>query len=135
MKSITASRYLFVKHKTVYESQNSRPEVFCKKRCYESFIKIHKKAHVLESLFNKVAGLKATNFIKKWLQHRYFNYNFCKTLQNSNEPIRLRVIFWVGNYMFKVNNRNTRTRCEICSELKIKTPEQQHLASFWCLDC
>ena len=26
------------------------------------------------------------------------------------------------NYMFKVNNRNTRTRCEICSELTIKTP-------------
>ena len=26
-------------------------------------------------------------------------------------------------YMFKVNNRNTRTRCEICSELTIKTPE------------
>ena len=29
-----------------------------------------------------------------------------------------------GNYMFKVNNRNTRTRCEICSKLTIKTPEQ-----------
>ena len=28
-----------------------------------------------------------------------------------------------GNYMFKVNNRNTRTRCEICSKLTIKTPE------------
>ena len=27
-----------------------------------------------------------------------------------------------GNYMFKVNNRNTRTRCEICSKLTIKTP-------------
>ena len=26
-----------------------------------------------------------------------------------------------GNYMFKVNNRNTRTRCEICSKLTIKT--------------
>ena len=25
-----------------------------------------------------------------------------------------------GNYMFKVNNVNTRTRCEICSKLKIK---------------
>ena len=25
-----------------------------------------------------------------------------------------------GNYMFKVNNRNTRTRCEICSKLTIK---------------
>ena len=27
-----------------------------------------------------------------------------------------------GNYMFKVNNRNTRTSCEICSKLTIKTP-------------
>ena len=28
--------------------------------------------------------------------------------------------------MFKVNNRNTRTRCEICSKLTIKTPERHH---------
>ena len=27
-----------------------------------------------------------------------------------------------GNYMFKVNNINTRTRCEICSKLTITTP-------------
>ena len=26
-------------------------------------------------------------------------------------------IILAGNYMFKVNNRNTRTRCEICSKL------------------
>ena len=26
------------------------------------------------------------------------------------------------NYMFKVSNRNTRTRYEICSKLTIKTP-------------
>ena len=31
-----------------------------------------------------------------------------------------------GNYMFKVNNRNNRTRCEICSKLTIKTPERRH---------
>ena len=30
-----------------------------------------------------------------------------------------------GNYMFKANNRNTRTRCEICSKLTIKTPERR----------
>ena len=30
-----------------------------------------------------------------------------------------------GNYMFKVNNRNTNTRCEICSKLKIKTLERR----------
>ena len=29
-------------------------------------------------------------------------------------------------FMFKVNNRNTRTRCEICSKLTIKTPERRH---------
>ena len=31
-----------------------------------------------------------------------------------------------GNYMFIVNNRNTRRRCEICSELTIMTPERRH---------
>ena len=32
----------------------------------------------------------------------------------------------VANYMFKVNYRNTRTRCEIWSKLTIKTPERHH---------
>ena len=31
-----------------------------------------------------------------------------------------------GNYMFKFINRNTRTRCEICSKLTIKIPERRH---------
>ena len=31
-----------------------------------------------------------------------------------------------GNYMFKVNNRSARTRCEICSKLTIKSPERRH---------
>ena len=34
--------------------------------------------------------------------------------------------FPAGNYMLKVNNRNTRTRCEICSKLTKKTPERRH---------
>ena len=28
-----------------------------------------------------------------------------------------------GIYMFKVNNKNTRSRCEICSKLTVKTPK------------
>ena len=32
----------------------------------------------------------------------------------------------VGIYLLKVNNRNTRIRCEICSKLTIKAPEQRH---------
>ena len=46
-----------------------------------------------------------------------------------NELDTVKVIFCDfpdGNYMFKVNNRNTRTRCEICSELTRKTPERRH---------
>ena len=31
-----------------------------------------------------------------------------------------------GNYMFQVNNRNTRLRCEICSKLTIKIPERRY---------
>ena len=33
--------------------------------------------------------------------------------------------FPVGIYLLKVNNRNIRIRCEICSTLTIKTPEQR----------
>ena len=30
-----------------------------------------------------------------------------------------------GIYLLKVNNKNTRIRCEICSKLIIKTPERR----------
>ena len=39
------------------------------------------------------------------------------------------IFFWcfpVGICLLKVNNSNTRTRCETCSKLKTKTPEQRH---------
>ena len=32
----------------------------------------------------------------------------------------------VGIYLLKVSNRDTRTRCEICSKLTIKTSERHH---------
>ena len=31
-----------------------------------------------------------------------------------------------GIYLLKVNNRNTRIKCEICSKLTVKTPERPH---------
>ena len=36
------------------------------------------------------------------------------------------IVFPAGIYLLKVNNRNTRTRCEICSKLTINTPERRH---------
>ena len=47
--------------------------------------------------------------------------NFCvnaKYISGNRYP--------AGIYLLKVNNRNTRTRCEICSKLTIKTPERRH---------
>ena len=38
---------------------------------------------MLESLFNKTAGLKAYNFIKKRLWHRCFPVNIAKFVKNS----------------------------------------------------
>ena len=35
-----------------------------------------------------------------------------------------------GIYLLKVNNRNTRTRCEICSKFTIKTPERRQWRPF-----
>ena len=32
-------------------------------------------------------------------------------------------------YFFKVNSRNTRNRCQICSKLTLKTPERRQICS------
>ena len=39
-------------------------------KCSQKLRNFHRKVPVLESLFNKVAGLKTCNFIKKRPQHR-----------------------------------------------------------------
>ena len=40
--------------------------------------------------------------------------------------------FPVGIYLLKVNNKNSRTRWEICSKLTIKTPERRHWRRLGC---
>ena len=41
-------------------------------------------------------------------------------LESSPDITKCDKLFPAGNYIFKVNKRNTRTRCEICSKLKVK---------------
>ena len=77
--------------------QKQPPEVFCKKGCSENFFEFHKKTPVLESLFNKVAGLRTWNVIKKTLQHSCFPVSFVKflrtpILKNFCERLLLKVI-------------------------------------------
>ena len=62
---------------------------------------------VLESLFNKVASLKACNFIKKRLQHRCFPVNIARflrtALQNISGGWLCRFAFHVI-LVFRINN-------------------------------
>ena len=65
----------------LYLLQKQPPEVFCIRRRSKKFRIFYKETPVLESLFNKVASLKACNFIKKILQHnRCFAVKFAKFL-------------------------------------------------------
>ena len=45
----------------------------------------------------------------------------------SNQSLKFYIAFLIsaGIYLLIVNKRNTRTRCEICSKLTIKTPERR----------
>ena len=47
------------------------------------------------------------------------------TCSKSRKTIMKRGSNPADNYMFKVNNRNIKTRCEICSKLTIKTSERR----------
>ena len=46
-----------------------------------------------------------------------------------------RIALPAGIYLLKVNNRSTRTTCEICSKLTIKTPERRHKSLSFIWDC
>ena len=47
------------------------------------FLDIHKKISVLESLFNKVTGLMACNFIKKETPTQVFSCEYHKMFENT----------------------------------------------------
>ena len=53
-----------------------------------------------------------------------FDNEICEIIKYFQENL----VCSVGNYIIEVNNKNTRTRCEICSKLARKTPERCPLA-------
>ena len=72
-------------HSGIYRS--GRLQVFFKINVLKKFT-IHRKSPVLEFLFNKVAGLKAYNFMKKRLRHRCFPVNIVKLLWTFSKIYR-----------------------------------------------
>ena len=61
--------------------RSSRPEVLCRKGVLRNFAKFTGK-HLCQNLFfNKIAGLRHANLLKKRLWHRCFPENFVKILR------------------------------------------------------
>ena len=54
-----------------------------------------------------------------------FVMKLCIIISINNEQV-----VSIGIYLLKVNIRNTRTKCEICSKLIINTPERRHWRCF-----
>ena len=50
--------------------------------------------------------------------------------QKIHQMVEKNTFYPVGMYQLKVNNKKTKTRCKICSQLTIKTPEQHHWHRF-----
>ena len=56
-------------------------KVICKRRCSEKSRKFYRKPFVLESLYNKVAGLRTSNVLQKRLWHRCIVVKFTNCLR------------------------------------------------------
>ena len=67
----------------LYSIHKQSPKVLCYKRCCQKFCKCHKKTLLLESAFNKIAGVQAYNFIKRRLQHWCFSYESSGIFKNT----------------------------------------------------
>ena len=57
------------------------------------------------------------------LRFVWMNYLLCTKMCSFRSE---KVLPPAGIYLFKVNNRNTRTMCETCPKLAIKTPKRCH---------
>ena len=75
------------------------------KRCIQNSVKHLGWSFHLSTIFAK------NSILDVWLYSEYASWLVWSIL--------------AGNYVFKVNNRNARTRCEICSKLTIKTPQRR----------
>ena len=79
-----------------------------------------------------------SHLLKKSLRNLFSSCNRLKIQLHPTEKYPwLRPFCYItlaGNYMFKIKNRNTRTRCETCSKFIIKILKR-YQALFWYLYC
>ena len=73
-------------------SRSKHQRCLIEKAVPKKFLNIHRKTTVLESLFNRVAGLKACNFIKRDSNTatQVFSWEYCKIFKNTYSEENLR---------------------------------------------
>ena len=93
------------------------------------FLKIHRKAPVTESLFNKVAGLRPTTLLTKRLWHKCFFCEFCEIFKDtlflslSYTYVFINNEIKPGNKLSSVDQNICESkRLEACNVIKKETP-------------
>ena len=103
-----------------------------RQRCYieKVVLNIHRKTIVLESLFNRLAGFKTCDFLKKRLQHRCFFVKFAKFLRTPFWRTSTNGSFWIyqGLYALPLNDFKETYQME---KPIFKVPKSITEATFW----
>ena len=100
-------------HQSLWSYRNSHRRYSVQKGIFLKIHKFRRKKPALESLFNKVSGLEACNFIKKRFQHRFFPGRFAKSLRtpilkSSCEQLLLELIIVFLKKSWELRNRQLR---------------------------
>ena len=102
-----------------------RPATLLKKRLWQSCFPVH-FVNCLRTSFLQNTSWRLLLF----LCYYHVNYNYVNfyifDLKKQLSKISFSKSLPANIYLFKVNNRNTRKRCKICSKLTIKTAERRH---------
>ena len=115
---------LYRRSDTTQKMEFSIKDFFSKYDQIRSFLRIW--LHLLKKFLMENSIFCAVRTANRPYKEAFFLFHFRgvlngnigqKWVENFSSKGRLPT----GNYMFKVNNRNTRARCEICSKLTIKT--------------
>ena len=73
-------------------------------------------------LIKHYESLLVSAMVARFRKYKLSIWKKLRNLKDSDETI---IVNSANIYLLKVNNRNTRTRCEICSNLTIKTLERR----------
>ena len=100
--------------------------IFCKKNVSNSHqcVLSRTKSDSFIGHKNFFSSLATVSKLFICLENPFYFINL-KSNNNSFVQWKMGYIAPVSIYLFKVNNTNTKTRCKICSNLTIKTPERR----------